>query len=143
MEGGNGNEKNLPLEPRSGSILIAVGFNPRSKSERNYAVRQRRTETLRSVHSKTTQPKTFSGCSPSSGYNLTAQAVKKCGSLQKSHSQNWQTAPLVRGRFRPPKSLCPEERLSSCRKPYWIADVSPPKNLSRKERKETIGANTD
>ncbi len=26
MKGGNGNEKNIPLEPRSGSILIAVGF---------------------------------------------------------------------------------------------------------------------
>ncbi len=32
MEGGNGNEKNLPLEPRSGSKSLAVGFNLRSEA---------------------------------------------------------------------------------------------------------------
>ena len=85
LKGGNGKENNLPLEPRSGSIFLAVGETHGklcSKCEIPHCVSRK--------------PPLDVGKSPY--LQLDGEAVKKCGSLQKSLERVNPSDPLVRGR---------------------------------------------
>ena len=83
----NSRRDSVPLELRSSSILIAVGFNPRSEAN-GITHSPKANKTLRSVQNKLTKRKTSSGCSP---------ARATCRNKKNPLSQNSSTAPLDRG----------------------------------------------
>ena len=141
MEGGNGNEKNLPLEPRSGSKSLAVGFNPRSEANGITQFADRRTEKIEACIPKRRSRKPPLDVARPRATTWRRKPSRNAGVHE--NLENVESPPVQPVRGNPlPLSVLPNS-LRRSRKPYWIADVSPPKNFSHKERKETIGANTD
>ena len=68
---------------------------------------------VRSVHTKATQPKTSSGCSPSSGYNLTACRQGNAEASKNLLNVNNPSDPLDRGwrRGAAPSPRCRAKRI--------------------------------
>ena len=117
MEGGNGNEKNLPLEPRSGSISVAVGFNPRKRKRTELRIRRQANKTLRRWHNPTDAAKTLPWMDSALGVHAGIRNVN----LRKIEDMSrWSLSPaLVLRRSQPP---------------YWVADEV------RKRKKRTMSA---